>query len=746
MNVLPADRRGRLVTDNEGYNASDYDEPMAEVAPAQSSIVLQIIAIARKWKWVIASSVVGVFILGLVITLLMTPLYTASATLEIQRELRNFTNVEGAESVSQSVLDPEYYQTQYGLLEARSLADRVAGALRLSEDPQFFALFRSAKAEEWFADGKLVSTASTRTERVREAGEILLKHIEVKPERLSRLVEISFTSPDAALSKRVIDAWAAHFIQATLERRYETTSYARKFLEDRLGQLRTRIDESERQLVAYADREGIITLPAEVRASGQDGPQQTERSLAADDLATINRELARATADRILAESRRGGPGGELGEALVNQAITTMRATRADLSAQYAKLMNQFEPSYPPAQALQSQIRQLDRSISAEEGRIRRSVDEVYRAAVARERELTARVSALKSGVLDQRRRSIQYAVIQREVDTNRELYDALLQRYKEIGVAGGVGVNNISVVDPAERPVVPSSPNLVLNLALSLLIGLGVGAGIALLLEQLSDSINDPAEISGALGVSLLGTVPKVGDSNVIETLDDPKETLTEAYITLRTSLSFTTDHGFPRSIAITSARPAEGKSTTAYAIAHSLARPERRVLLIDADMRSPSLQGMIGVSGTSGLSNYLSGSDDIQSLIHQAPQAGLHVLLAGPQPPSAADLLSGDRFEQLVAQLIEKFDHVIVDAPPVMGLADAPLIASRVEGTVFVIEAHATGKGVARVAISRLQAAHARLLGVVVSKFDTKRAHYGYGYDYGYGYGYGGQGETER
>lgn len=739
MNVLPADRVARAGIDRE-LMAPAYEDGPIDTSSRVSPLV-QIFSIIRKRKWSIIAAVAGCFMLGLVLTLLMTPLYTASATLEIQRETQNFTNVEGAETTERAIPDPEYYQTQFGLLASRSLADRVAASLRLSESHDFFTLFRSPKAEEWFAEGKLISGASTKAERVRVAGDILLEQIEVKPERLSRLVEISFTSPDAAFSKRVIDAWGEHFIQSALERRYETTSYARKFLEDRLKQLRARIDESERQLVAYAAQEGIINLPADVRVSGTTGAdaQQAERSLAADDLATLNRELARATADRILAESRRGAAGGAVPEGLSNQAITTMRATRAELVAQYAKLMNQFEPGYPPAQALKSQIAQLDRSIAAEEGRVRQSLEETYRAALEREQQLTARVEGLKSGVLDLRKRSIQYNVIQREVDTNRELYDALLQRYKEIGVAGGVGVNNIAVIDSAEKPTAPSSPNLPLNLALSLLIGLTLGGGIALLLEQFSDSIDDPAEVSEALGVPLLGTVPKVASEDVVEMLRDPKEVITEAYFSLRASLSFTTDHGFPRTLAVTSSQPAEGKSTTAYAIASSLARPDRSVLLVDADMRSPSLHGLLGVSGATGLSNYLSGSEEIDALIQRTGQEGLFLLPTGPQPPSSADLLAGDRFGRLLAQLTERYDHVIVDASPVMGLADAPLIASRVEGIVFVIEAHRTGKSVARVAIGRLQAAHARMLGIIVSKFDTKRAHYGYGYDYGYGYGYG-------
>lgn len=737
MNALPVGRGGGMTSDREDY--PEFEDQVAEPGARRPSPLVQLGKIAWRRKWAILSTVVGSLVVGLVVTLFMTPLYTASVTVEIQRETQNFTNVEGAEgSAQRALIDPEYYQTQYGLLKARSLADRVAGSLRLSEDYRFFKLFKSGVADKWFADGKLVSTASTRADRIRVAGDILLSNVRVKPERQSRLVDISFTSPDPAFSKRVIDAWATNFMQAALERKFETTAYARKFLEDRLAQLRTRIDDAEHQLVAYAAKEGIVNLPSDVRVSGPDS-QQPERSLAADDLATLNRELSRATADRILAESRLGASGGNVAEALGNQALANLRGQRADLAAQYAKLINQFQPSYPPAQALQSQVQQLDRAIAAEETRVRRSLDEGYRSARNREQQLSTRVASLKSGVLDLRRRSIQYNVLEREVDTSRQLYDGLLQRYKEIGIAGGVGVNNIAVIDGAELPVVPSSPFLLFNLALSLLIGILLGGGLALLLEQLNDSVDDPAEIADALGAPLLGTLPKVLDKDVIEALKDPKEVLTEAYVSLRTSLSFTTDHGFPRSLAVTSSRPAEGKSTTSYAIANSLARPGRRVVLIDADMRSPSVHEMVGVSGKAGLSNYLSGSDDIHSLVSETALEGLFVLAAGPQPPSAADLLSGDRFERLVELLLETFDHVVIDAPPVMGLADAPLIASHVEGTVFVIEAHATGKSVARVAISRLRSANTHLLGVIVSKFDTKRAHYGYGYDYGYGYGYG-------
>lgn len=696
----------------------------------------RLVGVARKHRWILVSTIAFALVLGLIVTLLMTPMYTATSTLEIQRKAENFTDVRSADGSENAGLDPEYYQTQYGLLEARSLAERVAAELKLSDDASFFDLFGASGAESWFVDGRLSAEAPPPAERVRQAGGILLQHITVEPERLSRLVKISFTSPDPALSKRVIDAWSVNFIGLELARQYETTSYARKFLEDRLSQLRGRIDQSERQLVAYAASEGIINIPQSA-APNNEG-QLPERSLAADDLVTLNRELGLATADRIRAESRIDSTGA-LAEAVGNAGISSLRATRSGLAAEYSKLMEQFEPGYPEARALDRQIRQLDTSIAAEEERVRSTLNEAYRAANRREQQLRQQVDSLKSGLLDIRARSIQYNVLTRDVDTNRQLYDALLQRYKEIGVAGGVGVNNISVVDPATLPRAPSSPILALNLLISLLAGLGIGVGIAALKEQLSDRIDDPADAAVALDMPLLGTTPNLLDRDPELALDDPKNALTESYISLQTTLAFATHSGFPNTLAVTSTRPGEGKSVTAYALAYTLARLGKRTLLIDGDMRSPSIHHLLQIQNGSGLSNYLSGDDALEELFVSTKNANLIAMSAGPQPPNAANLLSGDRLPELLKRCSPQFDHIIVDAPPVLGLADAPLIGRAVEGVIVAIEAHATEKSTARVAISRLRESHLNLLGVVVTKFNRKKAHYGYGHDYGYSYEYG-------
>ena len=704
-------------------------------------IIRQYLRIAMRWRYVILGAVAACVVLGLIVTLLTTPQYTADAQIEIQRESDKVTNFQGVEQEA-SVADQEFYQTQYGLLQSRSLSERVAAQLNLIDDPKFFAMFGAANKDPAFDQVNGRYTASGRPQRQRVAGKMLLDHFSVDPTRLSRLVDIRFTSPNPALSARVANAWADNFIQTNLERKIQATSYGRDLLQRQLTQLKQRLDESQRQLVAYASAQKIINLPAQNGANGSQG----ERSIVADDLATLNASLSQATADRIQAEAnyREAGKAGASTEALRNQAINDLRQKRAELAAQYQQLMTQFEPGYPAAKAIKSQVDQLDRSISTEENRVTGSLRADYQQAVARERELQNKVDQLKSSYLDLRRRSIQYNIYQQEVDTNRALYDGLLERFKQIGVSEGVGVNNVSIVDPADVPQKPSSPRLLINLALSILAGLAIGAGLAFALEQIDEAIADPAEVERRLGLPLLGSVPKVEGETPKEALLDRKSELVDAYLAIQTSLGFTTEHGVPRSFAVTSTRPAEGKSTTALALATTLARGHRKVILVDGDMRSPSVHHLGGVDHDRGLSNFLAGEDDIASLTFPMTDLGFTAMSAGPIPPNAAELLTGSRLAVLVSRLLETYDHVIIDSPPVMGLADAPLIATRVEGVVYAVESHGIRSSLVKTALARLASANARIMGGVLTKFDARKAHYGYGYEYGYSYGREGGSDT--
>jgi succinoglycan biosynthesis transport protein ExoP len=695
--------------------------------------------IALRRRWILLGCVAGGLILALVASLLVTRQYSSTARLEIARESDRVTKIDSVERET-SIGDQEFYQTQYGLLQATGLAERVARDLNLVDDPAFFRMFGR---DDMFESGALpVSDPSRRAKRDEIAGKILLDHVGIAPVRGSSLVDITAITPDPALSQRIAQMWGKDFIESTLERRFQASAYARQFLEGRIGQLREKLEDSERLVVAYAAHQGIIELPTAGSRDDTGTPVSGERSILTDDLATINGALATATAARIEAGAQLAAlrhPDAS-SDALSNLAISNMREKRAEIAADYAKQSVQFTPDYPPVKALAGQLAQIDRSLNTEITRMRTAASQAYDAASAREIALRSNVNGLKSQFMDMRQRSIQYNIYLRDAQTNRDLYNSLLQRYKEIGVAGATENNNIAVVNIAKLPDHPSRPNLMVNLLLGLLAGGLVGMGVAAALEQIDESISDPAEVPERLGLPLLGTIPVVAGEDPIAAMRNPRSALVEAYLAIRANLELSTSQGVPRSLAVTSSRPREGKSTTALALAQSLARSNRRVLLLDADMRAPSLHKALGVPNHIGVSNVLAGGDMAEAIL-KTDIANLSLMTAGPQPPNAADLLTGSRLHDLIEHLLKSFDNVVVDAPPVVGLADAALVAGSVSAMLFVLESGTVHVRQASEALRRLQLAHATIVGVVLTKFNAKRASlgdtYAYGYEYFYGYG---------
>lgn len=692
--------------------------------------------IGLRWKWIMLAVIAACLIGALIVTLLMTPRYTATATLEISRQPDRIVKVDGLEPET-SLDDQEFYQTQYSLIRARTLAESIVTDLNLANDEHFLNIFGVKTKDGGLFAGQAPTTPARATldRRKNIAADILLANFGVAPVRGSRLVVVSFTSPDPALSAKIVNAWTAHFIESNLARRFDATAYARKFLERRLEQVRGRLEESERLLVSYAQQQRIINVG--VSEGADTATSRVERPLDVDDLVSLNNALASATADRMHVEARLHEIRGPVStEALTNGAISSLRQKRAEIAAEYAKTVVRFTPEYPAAKELSSQLAVLDSSIAREESRVSESLRSSYKAASERESALRGQVDILKSRLLNLRSRSIQYNIYQRDVDTNRQLYDALLQRYKEIGVAGGVGTNNVAVVDPALVPERPSSPRLKINLGLALLIGCAAALALAFALEQIDETIKDPADATRALGLPLLGAAPATS-GDPLEQLKNRKSELSEAYLAVQTNLNFSTDHGVPRSLALTSARAGEGKTTSCFALALTLVRTRRNVVLIDCDLRSPSVHKLMGLQNDRGVSNFLAGDDNIDGLLRESEEFGMAIMSAGPQPPNAAELLTGNRLSTLIERLSERFDHILIDGPPVLGLADAPLIASHVEALVCAVEAHGARASMIRTAINRLSGTHVNLLGIILTKFEAKKAHYGYGYEYGYGYG---------
>jgi polysaccharide biosynthesis transport protein len=327
---------------------------------------------------------------------------------------------------------------------------------------------------------------------------------------------------------------------------------------------------------------------------------------------------------------------------------------------------------------------------------------------------------------------------LKREADTNRELYSSLLQRYKEVDVAGGSGSNNVFVVDRAE-PGSPSAASLFGALLKALALGLGLGIAVAYGLEKLDDKIHSPEQLEEMTGLTPLGIIPK--SAKVEDEFNDPGSALSEAYRSLCTALQFTTENGLPKSLVITSAGPGEGKSYTSLAIAKHFANLGRRVLLVDADLRNPSLHAKLARENAVGLSNCLTGACTPPEAMQKTAVENLAFISSGPLPPNAADLLGSARLISLLSIGSEIFDLIIIDGPPVLGLADALLLSSAASGTLFVVGASKARKGLVRGALRRLQLSRGSLIGAVLSGYDAKAVGYGYAGDYGYGYGYGAQ-----
>ena len=729
MNDLAASSRADFSAPQNGGG----DRPSIVIRDVQeNSTLMRYVRIARRWKWVIVGAIAAGAAAALIMTFLMTRQYSATAQIEIDREEARIINVQGVQPEVGTV-DQEFYQTQYGLLKSRGLATRVAQELGLADNRAFLDAHDIADTPGALASERpLDNSPAARQQRLARVTSVLLDEITISPMRASRLVEITYTDPDPQVAARIANAWATLFIRSNLDRRWEATRYARDFLERRLAEQRRFLNDSERALVGYAANQRIININTPT-GQGVTG----ERPITADDLVAYNNALAEARNQRILAESVLRGGGGAASAGMTNPTISGLRQRRAEVAAEHARLLTQFESGYPPVQALASQLQQLDRSIAAEEGRVMTGLRSQVTQAAAREQELAGRVETLKDNLIDLRRRSIQYNILQRDVDTNRTQYDALLQRYKEIGIAGAASTNNISIVDAARVPERPSSPRPLINLLLGILLGAGLGAALAFALEQIDEAITDPGEMENRLAVSSLGVVPKVDAGDPLEALQDRRSAVTEAYLTIKTNLQFATPNGVPRSLMITSTHAGEGKSTTALALGIILARQGLSVVVVDSDMRSPSLHHRFSLQNEKGLSNILSGNARWDEVVQNTNFEGIKAITAGPHPPNSADLLSGPGLGSLFADLMGKFDHVIFDAPPMLGLADAPLVASKAGGVVYVVEAYGVQSRSAKIALIRLRNSGAHVLGAVLTKFESKKASYGYGYDYGYEYG---------
>lgn len=673
------------------------------------------VRILREWKWLILGLVGLGLALAIIYSLLATPLYRSWVTLEVNPPTVEVMDEKKEETAAPSTWD--LVATQVGLLQSRSVAERAAQEVNLANNPD------------------IVDQSLNPALRLKVATQTIVDGLEVIPPEEGRLIEFNFVSESPQLSAQVANAVAEAFINSTLQRRYEASAYARNFLQRQIARTRSDLERSERQLVAYAQQQRIINS-----GSGEEGAAAGDAaSPQGQSLVALNQALAEATARRVAAEGayRQVRTTGATSE--VTASTQALRQSRAALEAEYQQKRARLKPDHPEMLSLRSQIDELNRQIARETAAVSGSRANTllaeYKAALAAERALQARVEQLKGAVLDLRGRSIQYAILQRDVDTNRALYDALLQRYKEIGVSGGIGTAPVSIVDLAEVPSGPFKPNLLLNLILGLIGGLIAGILAAVGLEFVNDTIRTRSDVRDKLGLACLGAIPRQARrEQFLEDLQDPSSGISEAYSAVVASLRFSTDQGVPRTLLVTSTRAAEGKSASALALAQNFARRGSSVLLIDADMRKPTFKA---AQKDRGLVKLLTSDESLASQVSETCFENLWLLPGGAKPPNPADLLSSTRIQRVVREAAGEFDVVIVDAPPVLGLADALLLANACQDVMLIVESGKTRTAAAMDAIGKLRAAGAQVLGATLTKATEQAAGYGYGYGYGYRYG---------
>jgi polysaccharide biosynthesis transport protein len=678
--------------------------------------VLDVLRLLYKRRLLVVAVTCAIFAGGAIRTLMTTPLYTSGVRLQIDRNVAKI--VEGGNITPVEGSDTEFLRTQYELLLSRSLARRVALMAELPDDASFFAT-RSVSLMELLQKlfrGNSVENPPSKRDLAEQAATIVQQNVAIRPIPGSRLVDISYADPNPARAQKIATTYAEAFISSNLDKRFEATAYAKKFLEQQIEQLKSRLEHSEKTMLAFAEEKQIVAV-------GQSS------SVAETDLTNSSAALSAIASERIKNEQLwrqvQHSDTVDFPQFLSSTAIDGLRTKRNDLVTEYQEKLETFKPGYPAMVQLTNKIAEIDRQLAAEIATIRASLKSAYETSLSQEQQITDRVSKLKVEVLDFQKRSIEYNILKREVDSNRELYNGLLQRYKEVDVAGGAGSNNVFVVDAATLPGAPSSPQLVKSLLLSFLLGFGGSVALAYVLENFDDVIDTAEDAERIGGLATLGLIPLVkAEGGVEASLGDSRSPLSEAYRSLCTSLQFSTPHGMPRSIFVTSAGAKEGKSVSSIAIAQHFARLGLKVLLVDADMRNPSLHRYLSADNAVGLSSYLSGACSLIEAVKNIEGLAPAFISSGVLPPNAADLLGSPHLMSLLSESMEVFDLI----------ADALLLSNAAEATIFVIGSGVARAGAVRNSLKRLEMSKAPLLGSVITKLDTRLSRYGYDYAYGY------------
>jgi exopolysaccharide transport family protein len=716
------------------------------VLPSQESTLREYLRVLIKRKAIVLACVFGIFAATAIASLRQTPIYEAIGRIAVNKADPNVITFKDAMPVV-DYMDPSDLDTEVRILQSDLLALQVVRQLNLDKRPEFGGQ-PDRKQPNLVADPLQVDSSRTTALLGGFKGNL---HVSLIPN--TRIIEIHYRSADPQLAASAVNTLAATYVEQNFKTKFESTMQASDWLSKQLVDLQMKVETSQEKLVRYQKEHEILGI-------------DEKQNITTEKLDELNKELTMAESDRMQREAAYRQTQSTDPEAVAaaissdavgnttsvgSSLIDRLREQQANLKIQIADLSTQFGPAYPKVAQLNNQLKEIDRQFQSE---TRKAVDHLrgqYLAALQRENMLHDAFEKQKQQANKLNENAIEYSLLKRDVETNRTLYEGLLEKLKEAGVTAGLRSNNFRIVDAARVPTAPVEPNIPRNLLFALVLGITSGVGLAFLLENMDNTVRTTEQaqfISGlpSLGMIPLGSKAAAGASSSkqlvlasskeaveIVTQARPQSQMAESYRALRTSLLLSSLGAPPKVIMVTSARPQEGKTTTAINSAIVLAQKGVRVLLVDADLRRPSVHKTLGMGPRSGLSNVLTGSATLQQTITVSPVLpNLYVLPAGTPPPNPAELLASTNMKQVLDELREQFDHVVVDTPPTLSVTDAVVLSPRVDAIVLVIRSGQTTKQALRRARDILMQVNAHVTGVLLNAVDLRSPDYYYYYEY--------------
>jgi polysaccharide biosynthesis transport protein len=729
--------------------------PVYPAAPTEDSLLRDYVRVLIKSKWVLIASVALVVGVVTISTLRSTPIYEAVGSIAINKMDPVTFNLKDA-STSVDYYDPTDLDTEVRILKSDLLALQVIRQLNLDRLPEF-----GDKSKLPSSSLQLTTDAmqpdSAKTSAVLASFKSSLQ-VSLVPN--TRIIEIRYRSPNKNLAARIVNTLANTYVEQNFKTRFESTMQASDWLSKQLVDLQIKVETSQEKLVKYQKEHEILGI-------------DEKQNITTAKLDELNRELTSAESIRMEKESiyhlvqsgdsdsiaaAANVDGVARGSSANSALLEKLREQQADLKIQVAQLSTQFGPSYPKLAQLNSQLKEVDAEIQTEMRKVAARVRGDYLAAVQREAMLRSALEKQKQEANKLNESAIEYSLLKRDVDANRTLSEGLLERLKEAGVTAGLRSNNFRIVDVARVPTSPSGPNLRRNLVFALALGLSTGIGLAFLLESMDNTVRTPEQAQTISALPSLGMIPlgsrssrEIGgrdrltlasskEAVELVTKSRPRSQMAESYRALRTSLLLTFVGGPPKVILITSALPEEGKTTTSVNSAIVLAQKGTRVLLIDADLRRPSIHKTLGMGPQLGLSNVLTGTATLQqAIVPSTILPDLFILPAGTPPPNPAELLASTKMKDVLDDLRKQYDHIVIDSPPTLSVTDAVVISTSADAVVLVIRSGHTTKPALRRARDILLQVNARVCGVLVNAVNLNSPDYYYHYEYQGKYGHG-------